>query len=909
MSRPSFLRTLTATLAVTTSMGVLAPHAFAQIEEIVVTTRKREENLQDVPIVVTAFSAAQIERKGINDLADIAKYTSGLNLDEGFNKQDTRIVLRGLSPTRGRQNVAILQDEVDISSLAQNTAGGSFLINPRLLDIERIEVIKGPHAALYGRSAFNGAINYISKKPGDKFVGNAQADVGTYGKAEARASISGPILQDKLSLGFNVAGWKAKGFYNSPVTGKGLGGGKGYGIAGSFVAKPNDIITATGRIEYSNDDFGPEAASIKLPSLVPLPASTLVSNATGPCVIGVGSGSPILATQTAVCNNPANATYPQTVGSLGNAKNFPAPAPSRNPRTGVDYPGSSRDILRTSLRLVAEFEPVTFTSITGYGDNGQFQFNDALSYGDYASPLINGAQETYFDAKVAQWSQELRLQSNGQGPLTWTVGAMTWHEHLNQVTKALRCVGQSGGSVGGDCYTTLAATGNVARVRVTSPAGAPVTFVGQDDVADRTTFHYSGYGMFDYAVTDALKATVEVRYTAELEKTSGFAAISPTFVGCPNVTVAGRNTSATGQVTCGQAGPLVTGSSSPFSPTTTFTASTPAASAFPATSEINPVNGVKVNSFFWTPRFTVDYKVTDAALVFGSVALGKKPGGFSPLAALSSPAAIVNNTYDAEVMWVYELGAKTTWMDGKVQLNGAAYYQDYGKKQVSITFVDPNSIPTPNQLSTRVVNAAKAEVKGFELEANIAPTEAFSANLSYTFNNGKYKNFKDINAGVSAVSRAVVHNPNACTVIAVNGQNRCEINYSGNRLEGAPKHSLTMGGEVRGNISSDLSWFFDTDVRFQSSRFTSFENSLVMDSYWLADIRAGLKTDSITLTAYVNNVFNDDTMKASAVYIQPWQVSYLNATGRTPISIQAPSGARAILPDKRLIGVRASVNF
>jgi len=889
MPRTKLFRAYIAALAVSTSMGALIPQAFAQIEEIVVTTRKRSENLQDVPIVVTAFSAATIERKGIADLSDVAKYTSGLNLDEGFNKQDTRIVLRGLSPTRGRQNVAILQDEVDLTTLAQQTAGGSFLINPRLIDVERIEVIKGPHAALYGRSAFNGAINYITKKPGNEFMGNAQIDLATYGKVEGRASISGPVLEDKLALGFNVADWRFKGFYKSPVTGKGLSGGKGYGIAGAFTATPNDVFTINGRLEYSNDDFGPEAASIKLPGLVALPASTLLSNATGPCVIGVGSGLVGAVAQTAVCTNPANAFYPQTVGSLGNAKNFPTPAPSRNPRTGVDYPGSSRDILRSTLRIVAEFEPVTVTSISAYGDNGQFQFNDALSYGDYASPTVNGAQETYFDANVKQWSQELRVQSSGESALNWTVGAMTWNEHLNQLNKALRCVSQSGGSAGGDCYTVLAATGDVLRVNSTNPTLAAA------DITDRRTFHYSGYGSADYAITDAFKASVELRYTAELEKYTGYGVTGPTFVGCQTVTVSGRNTSATGQVTCANPAPQITGASTPFSTATSFFANTPAQT--------------KTNTFFWTPRFTLDYKATSDALVFASVALGKKPGGFSPLAALSSPAAIVNNTYDPEVMWVYELGAKTTWLDGKLQLNGAAYYQDYGKKQVSVTFVDPNSLPTPNQLSTRVVNAAKAEVKGFELEANFAPTEFLSTNLSYTFNKGKYKNFLDINAGVSAISRAIVANPNACTVIVVNGQNRCQIDYSGNKLEGAPKHSLTMGGELRGDVSADLGWFLDTDIRFQSSRFTSFENSLRMDSYWLVDFRAGLKNKDWSLTAYVNNALNDDTMKASAVYIQPWTIAYLNATGRTPLSIQAPSGARAILPDKRQFGVRAAVNF
>ncbi|MFM8532938.1 MAG: TonB-dependent receptor plug domain-containing protein, partial [Acidimicrobiia bacterium] len=195
--------------------------------------RKRSESLQDVPIVITAFTSANIERKGIATLDDVAKYTSGLMLDEGANKQDTRIVIRGLSPTRARQNVAVLQDDVDISSLAQGTSGGSFVINPRLLDMERIEVIKGPHSALFGRSAFNGAINYITRKPGDEFYSNAQLDVGTYGKFEGRASVSGPV-SDKFSVGVNGAAWTFNGFYDSGVNGDVLGTNDGRGGAVSF---------------------------------------------------------------------------------------------------------------------------------------------------------------------------------------------------------------------------------------------------------------------------------------------------------------------------------------------------------------------------------------------------------------------------------------------------------------------------------------------------------------------------------------------------------------------------------------------------------------------------------------------------------------------------------------------------
>ena len=126
-----------------------------------VTARKREETLQDVPIAVTAISVEQLQRRGIQDVEGIIQGDPSLGFDLGIAPYDTRIVVRGLSPTRGRPNVATLVDGIDVSSEAIGVAGGSLLINPRLVDIERIEVVKGPQSALYGRSAFAGAINYV----------------------------------------------------------------------------------------------------------------------------------------------------------------------------------------------------------------------------------------------------------------------------------------------------------------------------------------------------------------------------------------------------------------------------------------------------------------------------------------------------------------------------------------------------------------------------------------------------------------------------------------------------------------------------------------------------------------------------------------------------------------------------
>lgn len=835
----------------------------AQIEEITVTARKREENLQDVPIVVTAFTAAAIERKGIADLSDVAKYTSGLFLDEGFSKQDTRIVLRGLSPTRGRQNVAILQDEVDISSLAQTTAGGSFVINPRLMDIERIEVVKGPHAALYGRSAFAGAINYITKKPGNEFEANVQADFGNYSKQEGRLSVSGPVIADKFSVGVNAEAWNSGGFYKSAVSGAGLGGGNGGGSAGNAVLTPSDDLKFTARIEYSKDNFTPEARTVLDPGLVRLPAVALQPANGLPAVVG-----------TAIAAIPANSFFTQNSGSLGYASAFPAPAPSLNPRTGKDYPGSSRTLLRNTLRVDLNTQWADFTSITHYGDNKEFQFNDALQVGDLTK--ISGAQETYFDTKIKLATQEVRAQSNSKGRFNWTVGGLYWYERLEQNERKLICVGPTGG-----CASVFSAIGD--------------RFATLPSIVKRNTRHLSAFGSAEYEIFTDLKVEGEVRYTSEKERTSGFPQIKDN-LGCPAVTTTGRTQQANGTITCVTPGPLVT--------------------AFANVN--NQYNYVIVPSNYWAPRFTIDYKLMSEALVYSSVGLGKKPGGNSSLTGLVAAPnlpgqqftldSISNaNRYDSESMWVYEIGAKTNWFDNKLQVNGAIYYQDYSKKQVSITVVDA----VTQQLLQKTVNAAKASVKGFEIDINAAPTRYLSFNVGYTYNDGKYDNFTDLQNGVSAISRAAINNPNACTVVVVGtpAQNRCAISYSGNMLEGAPKHSLQLGGEVRGDISANLGWFVDTDIRYTSKRYTSFENYLYMEPYWTADLRAGLKSEKWTITAYVNNLLDDDTMKASAVSTQNWSLAYLTNTGRTPLATQTPSGASALLPDKRQLGIRGSYNF
>ena len=246
---------------------------WAQIEEIVVTTRKREESLQDVPISVGAFTEQDIRRQGITDVADISKYSPSVTFDTGYNPTDTRVNIRGLSATRGRSNVAFLIDGIDVTTENMIAAGSGLLASRRLLnDVERIEVVKGSQSALYGRAAFSGAISYITKEPGDEFEGDLRLDMADDGYFEMGGAVGGPVIGIEDVLGFRLNGiyWEDDGSYQNSVSGENVGGGKGWGTSLTLVYTPTDRLKFKTRFEFSDDEFDPQAI-VRLTHDTPLP--------------------------------------------------------------------------------------------------------------------------------------------------------------------------------------------------------------------------------------------------------------------------------------------------------------------------------------------------------------------------------------------------------------------------------------------------------------------------------------------------------------------------------------------------------------------------------------------------------------------------------------------------------------
>ena len=250
---------------------LLPATGWAQLEEVVVTTRRRTESLQDVPIAVRAITSEEIQRTGITDLNDIAKISPSVTFDTGYNPTDTRVNIRGLSATRGRANVAFLVDGVDVTSENVIAAGSGLLANTRLLnDVERIEIVKGSQSALYGRAAFAGAISYITKEPGDEFEGNVNVDAADNGFYQVGAAAGGPIFGDVFGMRLNGVVWEDDGYYTNSVSGKKVGGGDGFGTSLTAVLTPTDALKFKARVEYSDDHFDPQA-TVRIPQLAPLP--------------------------------------------------------------------------------------------------------------------------------------------------------------------------------------------------------------------------------------------------------------------------------------------------------------------------------------------------------------------------------------------------------------------------------------------------------------------------------------------------------------------------------------------------------------------------------------------------------------------------------------------------------------
>ena len=309
-------------------------------------------------------------------------------------------------------------------------------------------------------------------------------------------------------------------------------------------------------------------------------------------------------------------------------------------------------------------------------------------------------------------------------------------------------------------------------------------------------------------------------------------------------------------------------------------------------------------------------------MTYFSWSRGIKPGGFSLLT--SSAFGLDANLdgefdeidFDEERLDVWELGAKTTLFDGRVRWNGAAYYQDFKDKQVTV------QANIGNTTGTKVVNISGSEIWGFETDLTWQITDQVRFSGGYTYLDSEYTDYDIITRSVGDIARIQLGNGKGCTSIEqIPGSDPgeassygCAASFNGNELERAPKHAFTgtlNWTDALGNTGYD--WYTEASTRYQDSRYVEAFNVVEFPSYSITDWRIGIIADTWEVTGFVNNVFDDDTIitGGSLAGVPTGSFGFGFQTNNFAVNAgpKLPSDASAQLPNPRIAGVRATFHF
>ncbi|PZQ94937.1 MAG: TonB-dependent receptor [Cereibacter sphaeroides] len=218
--------------------------------DILVTASKTgATRLQDTPLAITAFNAAKLEATGIKDVRDLASLTPNLQVTQ--NASFSQVYIRGI----GSNNVFGGSDPSSTIHL-----DGVYLARPasylsNFLDVERIEVLRGPQGTLYGRNSVGGTINIVSRKPTDELTAKAQLTYGNYDLARIEGYISGPVLQDKVSASISFIGSRRDGYLKNVVAGVGdADNERTIGTRGQLRFTPSQPLEIILRADYVHSD-------------------------------------------------------------------------------------------------------------------------------------------------------------------------------------------------------------------------------------------------------------------------------------------------------------------------------------------------------------------------------------------------------------------------------------------------------------------------------------------------------------------------------------------------------------------------------------------------------------------------------------------------------------------------------
>jgi len=679
---PLLLAVLAATAATHAPTALSQESGFA-IEEVVVTARKRAENLQEVPIAISAIDATTIERAGIERAGDYISLIPNVTLVDTANVGDTQVSIRGIVSTRDAESTfAYVVDGV------LSTNPNSF--NEELFDVEQIEVLKGPQGALYGRNAVSGAILVTTKKPGDEVEMEVAAGVGNEGAMKARAMISGPVA-DGVAGRIAVSTREFDGFYSNSFTGS----DSSVDYLEDTSVRGRLIITASDDLEFDiragHSDVSGGAINFNAAFAVPEFVDLI--------------GSP------AYFSDPNELDF-----------SFTFNVPGENEQTTTDF-SVKADLAMDGMDLIASFSYSDLeeyllsdgTSASFYGyqltdacRQGRETLNSFTSdlfgepfapfgvlppaegladldgiFGPYTPLTCDGYQ--YQERNQEDMSIDVRLVSSNETGPRWIAG-LYWADIEREVVVA---------------YGADTGNGFLRQPYVSADGPNPTDLLFWDQFDTKVA---AAYGQVEFDLTETVELALAARYDREKRSVNNKV---------PALANSGLNLNL---------------QNPPFSGTPGLLNAALAGGELPTRRE----------SFTqFQPKATLSWAVSDAVNAYASYGVGFRSGGFNSVGTAATlnfwfnseffvdpefgmPVAAglqIEDEYDKEVSTAVELGVKADLMDGRLRINAAAFRTDVEDNQFFEFFAGPFG------LLRTVTTIEDLTIQGFEVDLTLAATE------------------------------------------------------------------------------------------------------------------------------------------------------------------------------------------
>lgn len=357
----------------------------ATLEEVVVTSRRYEENLQDAPVAVNAMTGDFLEEQGLDSVTEVLLNSPGASFTQ-FNKMQAEYGMRGVSSqtegASGDSSVSTVIDNIVVSK--------DFMKNPAFFDMERVEIMRGPQGTAFGRNASSGLIHLISAKPSDEYAAGITMDAGSDGLFGVEAFVTG-ALSDTTSGRLAVNLDSHDGYTTDTRTGGDLGGEENFSIRGSLLMNPSDTVQVYLKAEYNKDNDDTPAIRKGRDCSIPYQdkGASSVVGAPQPGWVDVG-------TFTDSCD-----PWETTISD----------------RSFSDF-YLDRELTSLTAEVTWELDnDIAVTSVTGYLEGESEYMIDA-----HGGPNNSMFQNTLNDAEM--FSQELRIDNQASGDtMRWLVGA------------------------------------------------------------------------------------------------------------------------------------------------------------------------------------------------------------------------------------------------------------------------------------------------------------------------------------------------------------------------------------------------------------------------------------------------------------------------------------------------------